>query len=214
MQNFTRDSIANLIVQNIARDLVLAIEEALIIGARRAYESSRNMQQGHFPSVLGQMRNFHMNETFSHALQVGNASPSPICGNTIVTGQTGIFTLARVNTHSIKWRNVRRSRKRQEMSLKNINIQKLVQPELFGMFLPPSEGFVLFVAEFAGSVHISPEMPISIKIAVPSWDMQTCLFEEPLSVFLKRYETQSQQIDKAKPRLKRNRRTGNDGMEK
>ena len=75
MQNFTRDSIANLIVQNIARDLVLAIEEALIIGARRAYESSRNMQQGHFPSVLGQMRNFHMNETFSHALQVGNASP-------------------------------------------------------------------------------------------------------------------------------------------
>lgn len=214
MQKFGKVSIPDLLVQNIDRDLILAIEESLMVGALRAYECSKNMQFGHRPSVLGQMRHFHMNETFHRALEAKNASPTAIRGNEIVTGHSGIFTLARVNT-SVNWRNISRSKKRQAMSFKNINIQMLVQPELFAMFQPASEGFVLFLTEFHRSVCNSPEIPVSIKIIVPSSDMKTCLFEEHLSVFLRRYEKQPmQQIDKAKPRLKKNRKTGNDGMEK
>lgn len=117
MQKFGKVSIPDLLVQNIDRDLILAIEESLMVGALRAYECSKNMQFGHRPSVLGQMRHFHMNETFHRALEAKNASPTAIRGNEIVTGHSGIFTLARVNT-SVNWRNISRSKNDKQCHLK------------------------------------------------------------------------------------------------
>lgn len=206
MTESTIETIPRLLVRNIPREIIMGIQEALVVGAQRAYVAARGMDDGHLSSVVGQLRHFHMNESFQRVLVVSNASPSPIRGNTIVTGRTGVFTLARFNIKEGLWVNGRRSQTRRQMSMANKAIEPLVQPELFAEYEPPSEGIVFFVASFAASLHIQPEFPVSIQVAVPDRNMQGWLFREPIDMFAKRYDQKpvSQQDDLAKPKLKKN----------
>jgi len=201
-----KETIPDLLVRNVPREIIMGIEEALVVGAQRAYVAARGMDDGHLPSVVGQLRHFHMNESFQRALAVSHASPSPIRGNAIVTGRTGVFTLARFNIKEGLWVNGRRSHTRRQMSMANKAIEPLVQPELFEDYEPPSEVVAFFVACFAGSLHIQPESPVSIQIAVPDRNMQGWLFREPIDGFAKRYDQKpvSQQDDLAMPKLKKN----------
>lgn len=84
-----QETIHDLLVRNIPRELVMGLEEAKLVGAQRAYAAARGMDDGHLPSVVGQLRHFHMNESFHRALAVADASPSPLRGNQIVTGRSG-----------------------------------------------------------------------------------------------------------------------------
>lgn len=202
----TKDTIPDLLLRNIPRDVVMGIEEALVVGAQRAFSAARGMDDGHLPSVVGQLRHFHMNESFQRALTVGGATPSPLRGNQIVTGRAGVFTLARFNIKEGIWINGRRSETRRQMSMANAAIEPLVQPELFVDYTPPSKAVVFFVACFAGSLQIQPESPVSIQLAVPDRQMQGWLFREPLDVFIKRYDEKpmTMQDDLATPKLKKN----------
>ncbi|OZI30129.1 alpha/beta hydrolase [Bordetella genomosp. 10] len=207
-----KDSIPELLVRNIPRGLVMGVEEALEAGAQRAYAASKGMDEGHLPHIVGHGRHFHMNEAFHRVLATEEASPTPIRGNGIVTGRCGIFTLARFNIPDGFWVNGRRSHTRRQMSLANQAIEPLVQPELFGRYMPPAEAVAFFVACFSGSLHIQPESPMSIQIAVPNRDMRSWLFKEPLNEFLQRYEQKpAAQDDLAKPKLKKIKKQGNDG---
>jgi hypothetical protein len=202
----TQETIHDLLVRNIPRELVMGLEEANLVGAQRAYAAARGMDDGHLPSVVGQLRHFHMNESFHRALSVGGASPSPLRGNQIVTGRAGIFTLARFNTKYGVWNSGRRSETRKQMSLANAAIEPLVQPELFSDYVPPSDAVVFLVACFAGSLHVQPETPVSIQIAVPDRNMESWLFREPVDLFVKRYDQKqtTAQDDLAMPKLKKN----------
>jgi len=217
MNNFTKtpkDTIPNLLLQNIPRELVMGLEDALVIGAERALKAASGMDEGHLPHAVGQLRHFHMNETFHRALTVGGAFPSAIKGNGIVAGRAGIFTLARFNTTEGVWTNGRRSNTRRQMSLANKAIEPLVQPELFNNYETPTEVVAFFVACFSGSLHIQPETPSSVQIAVPDRDMRGWLFKESLAAFLQRYEQQpTVQHDFAIPKLKRSVRKDKDGTE-
>jgi len=208
-----RDTIPDLLVRNVPREILMGIEEALVAGAQRAYASARGMAEGHLPHVVGQLRHFHMNESFHRALATGVAAPSPIRGNGIVTGRTGVFTLARFNIPYGFWINGRRSHARRQMSMANRAIEPLVQPELFEQYVPPSDAVAFFVACFSGSLKYQPEAPLSIQIAVPDRHMRGWLFREPLNAFLQRYETgRAGQDDLAVPKLKKNiGRQGKDG---
>ena len=119
MTSASKDSIPDLLLRNIPRGLVMGIEEALAAGAQRAYATAKGMDDGHLPHVVGQMRHFHMNESFQRALSIGDASPTVIRGNGIVTGRTGVFTLARFNIPEGFWINGRRSHTRRQMSVAN-----------------------------------------------------------------------------------------------
>ena len=66
-----RDTIPDLLVRNVPRETLMGIEEALVAGAQRAYASARGMAEGHLPHVVGQLRHFHMNESFHRALAAG-----------------------------------------------------------------------------------------------------------------------------------------------
>lgn len=202
----TIETIPDLLMRNIPREIIMAIEEALVVGAQRAYAAAHGMDDGHLPSVVGQLRHFHMNESFQRALTVSDAAPSPIRGNAIVTGRTGVFTLARFNIKEGLWVNGRRSQTRRQMSMANKAIEFLVQPELFADYKSPTEVVAFFVACFAGSLHTQPESPVSIQIAVPDRNMQGWLFRESIDVFVKRYDQKpmSQQDDLAMPKLKKN----------
>lgn len=199
-----QDSIHELLVRNIPREVVLGIEDALIVGAQRGYAVAHGMADGHLPHAVGQMRHFHMNESFHRALAVGDASPSPVRGNAIVTGRTGVFTLARFNISESVWTNGRRSHTRRQMSMANQAIEPLVQPGLFEDYAPPSAGVVFFVASFSKSLHQSPEAPVSIQIAVPDRYMRGWLFRERVGAFVQRYEQKpAAQDDLAVPKLKK-----------
>lgn len=207
-----KESIPDLLLRNVPRALVLAVEEALGVGAQRAHAASKGMHEGHLPHVVGQLRHFHMNEVFHRALAVGEASPTAIRGNGIVSGRSGVFTLARFNIPDGLWINGRRSHTRRQMALANKAIEPLVQPELFDQYTTPSDAVAFFVACFSGSLHIQPESPVSIQIAVPDRDMRGWLFKESLSDFLKRYEkAPAVQDDLAKPKLKKIKKQGNGG---
>lgn len=201
----TQETIHDLLMKNISRELIMSLEEAVVVGAQRADARAQGMDNGHFPSVLGQMRHFCMNESFHSALVSANASPSPLRGNQIVTGQAGIFTLARFNTKYGGWRNGRRSNTRKQMSLANAAIEPLVQPELFVSYVEPSQAVVFIVACFSSLLHSQPEAPISIEIAVPDRHMQYWLFREPIGAFVKRCDQQpvTVQDDLAIPKLKK-----------
>ncbi len=201
-----KETIPDLLVKNIPRDLIMGIEEALEIGAQRAYTASLGMDDGHLSSVVGQLRHFNMNESFQRALTISGAEPSPIRGNSIVTGQAGMLKLARFNIKDGIWLNGRRSHIRRQMALANKAIESLVQPDLFADNGSPSEAVVFFVACFSGSLTINPESPISIQIAVPDQHMHAWLFRESINDFVKRYDDKpvSQQGDLAIPKLKKN----------
>lgn len=130
----TQETIHDLLVRNVPREVVMGAEDALAVGAQRAYLAARGMDEGHLPHVVGQLRHFHMNEAFQRALAANGAEPSPIRGNGIVTGRTGAFTLARFNIPEGFWINGRRSQR--QMSLANMAIKPLVQPELFSGYQP------------------------------------------------------------------------------
>lgn len=199
------DTIPDLLLRNIPRNVLMAVEEGLTVGAGRAYAAARGMDEGHLPHIVGQLRHFHMNEAFHRALAANEAAPSPIRGSGVVTGRTGVTTLARFNAREGVWNSGKRSQTRRQMSLANASIEPLVQPELFREYVPPADAVVFFVACFANTLHISPEAPVSIQLAVPDRFMQRWLFKESLSSFVERYGVApAQQSDAAIPKLKKN----------
>jgi hypothetical protein len=197
-----KDSIADLLIASIPRDLLMGVEDALLAGAMRGFTASKGMDEGHLPTVMGQMRSFHMNEAFNEALRVAGGNPTPIRGNSIVVGRVGVFKLSRFNISAGVWNNGRRSRTRRQMSEANRAIEQLVQPSLFDIE-PITAATAFFVACFSGSVRVQPESPQAIHIAVPDREMKGWLFKEPLSTFISRYDVAPQQDDIAVPMLKK-----------
>jgi len=212
MAHPSTDSIPDLLLRNVPRELVMAIEDALFAGAQRAFAAAKGMADGHLPHAVGQLRHFHMNESFHRALEVGDASPTPISGNGVVSGRSGVFSLARFNIPEGFWINGRRSHTRRQMSAANRAIEPLVQPELFGEYTAPTDAVAFFVACFSGSLHVKPDAPLSIQIAVPDRHMRGWLFRESVDAFLQRYEDKpAAQDDLAKPKLKKIKKQGNEG---
>ena len=42
----TKETIPNLLVRNVPREIIMGIEEALVVGAQRAYVAARGMDDG------------------------------------------------------------------------------------------------------------------------------------------------------------------------
>lgn len=198
-------TIASLLVQHIPRDLIMGVEDALLIGAQRGTSAGAGMNPGHRSHAVGQMRHFHMNETFRDALEAAGTNPSQIMGNRVITAKSGIFALGRFNISNGVWNNGRRSRTRREMAMANLSIEPLVTPDLFDAYQPASKATVFFVGVFDRSVQDAAAVPLSIDIAVPDHELKNWLFRMPTTQFLTLYESQEvteEQLDLAVPFLK------------
>lgn len=199
------ESVADLLLENLPRNLILAVEEALLAGAGRAFQAARGMAEGHLPHVVGQLRHFHMNESFHKTLFIAGLDPSPIKGNGIVSATAGIFRVSRFNIPRGFWVNGRRSVTRRHMSWVNRALEPLVQTDMFQGYAPPSEATAFFVGCFSGTPADDPSKNASIQLAVPNRDMTGWLFREPLEEFLGRYDAADiTQPDGAHPALKKN----------
>jgi len=195
--------IPKLIVSNVTRGALDSISEALYAGANQAFKDSKNRAEGHLPSVLGLARHFWMNETFYEALAGSGLSPSSLAGNRIVTGTSGIVTIARFNTKEARLEKGRKSKSRLKLAEANRIVESLAQPGLFDS--RPSAPISLsafFVASFAASPQILPDRPVKIEVAVPSGSMDKWLFCEAIEHLMARYEVAVLQEDRARPKLK------------
>jgi hypothetical protein len=205
MPEHKQPTIASLLVQHIPRDLIMGVEDALLIGAQRGTNAGAGMNPGHRSHAIGQMRHFHMNETFLDALEAAGTSPTQIKGNRVVTAKSGIFALGRFNISNGVWNNGRRSRTRREMAMANLSIEPLVTPDLFDTYQPATKATVFFVAVFNLSVQDTSAVPLSIDIAVPDHKLKEWLFRMPTTQFLTLYESPNitdEQPDLAVPMLK------------
>ncbi|HHK5991599.1 MULTISPECIES: hypothetical protein [Neisseria] len=207
--NFTKsESIGDLLVQHIPKELILALQEAFLIGSTRAYHGVEHTHPGHVKNVLGQLRHFELNEAFHTVMQSHNLEVSELKGNNIVVAKSGIWNICRATANDEKWHAVKRSRARQLLAHKNMFIESLVYRDLFEDNVAPLEGTVFFVTSFSGSMDNMPEQPVSIQIAVCDSEMNNWLFVEHIEQFLERYSVVGKmevekQIDLAKPSLKK-----------
>lgn len=196
----TPEAIAALLIANVARDLVMGVEDAFAAGALQAYGVTKEVTKQR-KTALGHMRHILMNERFSDLLEASNAELISPQGNRVIVGQAGIFKFARLNMSTTNWNRPTRSAIRRELAEANEAMSQLVQPSLFGP-KDVTTGAFFFVARFSGSLHHHPEKPLQVYIAVPNPKMDGWLFWEPLSQFLDRYEAAPKQADNATVKLK------------
>lgn len=204
--------IPNTLVSNLAKDLVMGINDALYAGAERAFLRAKHDATGHRASILGNMRHWCMNEEFFKTLLANGCSPSPLKGNNLVTGKSGIFNIGRINDNNVSWNNLTRAKTRQQLAEHNRFIESLIQPGLFDNPQNIPTATVFFLARFSGSFVEQPESPISVELVVPSHDMRSWLFRESIGLFLGRYEQEVLQTDKAFTKLK-SKKIQKDGTE-
>lgn len=190
------------LVTHLPKDLIMGINDSLYAGAERAYLRAKHDASGHRASILGNMRHWCMNEEFFKTLLVNECSPTPLKGNHLVTGKSGIFNLGRINDNNVSWSNLTRAKTRQQLAEHNRYIESLVQPGLFDSPEHIPVATVFFLARFSGSFAEQPESPVSVEVVVPSPDMRSWLFRESIGLFLCRYEQPLPQKDTAFTTLK------------
>nr|ELY6389127.1 hypothetical protein [Cronobacter sakazakii] len=163
-----RQDIPGTLISNLTKDLVMGINESLYAGAERAYVRAKHDATGHRASILGNMRHWCMNEEFYKSLLANGCSPSPLKGNNLVTGKSGIFNIGRINDNNVSWNNLTRAKTRQRLAEHNSFIESLVQPSLFENPKNIPTATVFFLARFSGNFAEQPESPLSIELVVPS----------------------------------------------
>ncbi|MCR9025473.1 hypothetical protein NW939_12710 [Aeromonas caviae] len=195
--------VAELIVQHVPKQLLMALSDAVYAASKRSYDSAKKKSQGHRATALGLERYLNLNETIHEVFEANGCSPEKLSGNRIVEGRCGIFTIARESYNDNRWKALFRSKRKQTLIADNSFVEKIVQPDLFsdGTDIPKATLFV--VCRFSGSLQTQPEAPLSIELVVPSSDGKRWVFHEPLELFLTRYDVAPSQEDNAFPGLKK-----------
>lgn len=198
-----KSKVADLIVQHVPKQLIMALSDAIYAASKRSFDSAKMKSQGHRATALGLERYLNLNETIHEVFEANGCNPGKLCGNRIVEGHSGIFTIARESYSDNQWKKLFRSKRKQTLIAENVFVEKVVQPDLFsdGSDVPKATLFV--VCRFSGSLQTQPEAPMSIELVVPSSDGKSWVFHEPLELFLTRYDVVPSQDDNAFTRLKK-----------
>ncbi|SQH88006.1 Uncharacterised protein [Salmonella enterica subsp. enterica] len=198
-----KSKVADLIVQHVPKQLIMALSDAIYAASKRSFDSAKMKSQGHRATALGLERYLNLNETIHEVFEANGCNPGKLCGNRIVEGHSGIFTIARESYNDNQWKKLFRSKRKQTLIAENVFVEKVVQPDLFsdGSDVPKATLFV--VCRFSGSLQTQPEAPMSIELVVPGSDGKSWVFHEPLELFLTRYDVVPSQEDNAFPGLKK-----------
>lgn len=204
------NDIASLIMEDLSKDTLMAIEDAFNAGAKQAYNDSSKASKGHLANLMGQNRHFFMNETFHAALTSSSVRVNPLAGNSIVVGEVGKLRLVRMNIPQGRWEQARKSRLRKELVKTNKMLLDCYQVNLFEentsiecQYENIESLAVFFIAYFNGYISEDAKTPYSIEIVVPDHQCRTLLFRENINSFQERYNVAAiEQEDKAFPKLK------------
>lgn len=198
-----KSKIAELIIQHVPKQLLMALSDAVYAASKRSYDYAQKKKLDHRSTALGYDRHLNLNETIHEAFEANGCNPDKLRGNRIVEGRSGIFTIVRESYNDNQWKRLFRSKRKQELIAENVSVEKVVQPDLFsdGSDVPKATLFI--VCRFSGSLKTQPEAPMSIELVVPSSDGKFWVFHEPLELFLTRYDIAPPQEDKAFSELRK-----------
>ena len=210
-----RKELEELIIENVPRDALMACEDAYFDGDTKGRQNAVAFASGHRPSAAGHVKHFFTNETFHDAFTAHGAEPTPVRGTKLVIGRFGIFNVARLNVPGHKWVDLKRSSTRKRLAELNATIEdKFVQGDLFSAHKSVAEGTIFICGVMDGRDENGLAQLTQVMIALPSPDMKSWLYIQPLTEFMRCYDRhiQSQQPDTAVPKLKTQpkKQTGND----
>jgi hypothetical protein len=199
-------ALEQLITKHIARDALMAFEDAYYDGDQKGRVQASAFAQGHRPSAAGQVKHFHINEAFHEALVAHGANPSPLRGTRLVIGRLGIFNIVRLNVPGHKWTNLQRSATRKALAELNEHIQrKYVQGDLFSESREIAEATLFILGVMDGLDANGVAQLTHCMVALPAADMKSWLYLKTMAEFLKVYDRApaDSQADNAMPKLKR-----------
>lgn len=206
-----------LIVNNIPKDVFMALEDAYHDGDRKGRASGADFAKGHRASAVGSNRHFALNETFHTALTVHGGNPPPLKGNKVVIGRIGIFNIARLNVPNHKWVNLDRGKARPQLAAINVSLQqRYMQPDFFAPQTGEVSNATLFILGMMDGLDSNGLTQLTtVLVAAPSPDLKSWLYIQPLQRIKALYEIpeQSKQPDNAKPVFKgvvRKKQSGDD----
>lgn len=210
------EKLEQLIVEQVPRDVFMALEDAYYSGDERGRMSASDFAQGHRPSAAGSVKHFHINEAFREALEAHNAEPTPLRGTRLVIGRVGMFHVVRLNVPGHKWVNLQRSATRKRLAEFNDSIQHhYVQRSLFDVDVPlPTGGTIFILGVMDGQDANGVAQLTQVMVALPSPDLQRWLYKKSVAELLDVYDRPETvvQPDNALPQLKPQPQieTGND----
>jgi hypothetical protein len=203
MSATAQKAIIDPLTTHLSRELCAGIEEGLIAAGRQAHLETASAHAGHRAHSLGQQRHFRSNEQFSTALTGAGIAHNPVCGNDIIIGNVGPLLLGRFATSSKTWNNARRSKQRLNLAEHNRWLERLIQPDFLGQpVITHPTMVVFFVSIYSGSIHVQPEMPLAVEIAVMDTELRTQLFHESIPAFISRFAEPVVQADNVRVHLK------------
>lgn len=217
MSDLNSKDLEDLIIQNIPRDALMALEDAYASGDQKCVTHATLFVKDHRSSGAGQNRHFFNNENFHEALMAHGANPTRLCGTRLVIGRLGIFNIARLNVPGHKWVKIKDSKTRKDLACYNLEIErKYVQSDLFDKaksFVANGTIFIIGVMD-GWDKEIGIPRLTQVMIALPAPNLESWIYIKPLKEFIKLYslpETVIQQ-DNATPILKvqPKKQTGND----
>lgn len=211
----SRKELEKLIVQNLARDTLMAFEDAYRDGDTKGRMQAAAFARGHRPSAAGHVKHFYINEAFHEALEVHGAAPTPLRGTRLVVGRLGIFNIARLNVPGHKWTSLRRSATRKQLAEVNRGIEeKYVQGDFFTEEREVAAGTVFILGVVDGVDANGVAQLTQVMVALPAPDMKSWLYISTMPDFLKLYDQTNTagQPDNAMPKLKKlpKKQTGDD----
>ncbi|WP_343638679.1 hypothetical protein [Roseateles sp.] len=208
--------IERMLVENIPKDVFMALEDAYRDGDRRGRQEGAKFSAGHRRSAGGQAKHFALNEAFFVALEAHGGSPTPLCGNRVVVGRLGKCNISRLNVPDHKWADLRRGKTRRQLAKINTAVaRRYVQGDMFALGDEPiSESSVFILGVMDGQDENGMAQLTSVLVALPAPDLRSWLYKEPLAKVLALYDVPAPvvQPDNVKPVLKSTRikKTGND----
>lgn len=210
------EQLERLIVEQIPRDVIMALEDAYKSGDERGRMVASEFAKGHRPSAAGSAKHFHINETFHEALVAHGAEPTPLRGTRVVVGRVGIFNVLRLNVPGHKWFKLDRSATRKRLAQLNRSIQHhYIQPSLLDEEVPlPASGTIFVLGVMDGQDSNGVTQLTQVMIALPAPDMQRWLYKKSVAELLDVYDSPETvvQPDNVRPQLKPQpqTQTGND----
>lgn len=199
-----QENIAKILLESIPRELLLNFERHYPSALDRALQIGQSVNKGHRASVVGHNRHFFLNEALMVSLDECEVPHAPLRGNKILIGKVGLAAIARVHMNSGKWDNSRRSKAKVKLCAPNRLVASMVQIDWLLQQEPQEIAAVtaFLVTEGDGT----DANPCQAYIVVPdeNMDLRNPIFEEPLTVFVRRYQHQEVVVDSAQPKLKPN----------
>lgn len=198
-----KEKIAELLTAAISKDFFLDFEHYAQEGLISAKKVGAMHAEGHRSSGVGYNLHLFVNDALDRAFANALIPHPPLRGNAIVWGTKGVVTLMRIHKSQAKWDNTGRSKGKKKLCLRNQEVTRWFQPDLLRQESPAIDEPAFTASLITQGSADSERLEIHVVVTNDQMDLRNPLFNEPLSIFIQRYERVQSIVDKAHAKLRK-----------